>query len=70
MRGAGCARASTCDVVELFGFAADKVPELARDIGGVQRPIVASPRGASFDIGRLTAAEKNKIPLRARVRWC
>ena len=54
------------DVFTLFGFAADKVPELARDIGGVQRPIVASPKGgASFDIGRLTKEDKAKVPLQA-----
>ena len=51
------------DVVELFSFAADKVPELARDIGGVQRPLIASPRGSSFDVGRLTAADREKVPL-------
>ena len=55
MRGAKLREGEYVDVVDLFGFAADKVPELARDIGGVQRPLIASPRGASFDIGRLTA---------------
>jgi WD40 repeat protein len=53
------------DVVQLFGFAADKVPELARDIGGVQRPTVASPSGGSFDIGRLTAQDRDKVPLQS-----
>ena len=63
MRGAKLREGEYVDVVELFGFAADKVPELARDIGGVQRPLIASPRGSSFDIGRLTAADREKVPL-------
>ena len=53
------------DIVDLFGFAADKVPELARDIGGVQRPTIASPLGTSFDIGRLTAADRSNVPLQS-----
>jgi WD40 repeat protein/uncharacterized caspase-like protein len=51
------------DVRELFDFAADKVPELARDIGGVQRPLIASPRGATFDLGRLTEKDRGQVPL-------
>ena len=53
------------DIVDLFSLAADKVPELANDIGGVQRPTIASPRGSSFDIGRLTTADRAKVPLQA-----
>jgi WD40 repeat protein len=54
------------DVSTLFNFAADKVPEFAKDIGGVQRPIVAAPRGGgSFDIGRLTEQDRKKLTLRS-----
>lgn len=63
MRGAKLREGEYVDVKELFEFAADKVPELAREIGGIQRPIVASPKGASFDIGRLTAEDRAKVPL-------
>ena len=63
MRGAKLREGEYVDIVELFSFAADKVPELARDIGGVQRPLIASPRGSSFDVGRLTAADREKVPL-------
>jgi WD40 repeat protein len=63
MRGAKLREGEFVDVVELFGFAADKVPELARDIGGIQRPTVSSPRGGSFDIGQLTAADRAVVPL-------
>jgi hypothetical protein len=48
----------------LFDFAADRVPELARDIGGIQRPVIASPKGASFPIGLVTAEDRERIPLR------
>ena len=65
MRGARLREGEYVDVVDLFSFAADKVPELARDIGGVQRPTIASPRGASFDIGRLTTADRVKVPLQS-----
>ena len=65
MRGAKLRDGEYVDIVDLFSFAADKVPELARDIGGVQRPTVASPRGASFDVGRLTAEDRSKVPLQA-----
>ncbi|MFK7949117.1 MAG: caspase family protein [Saprospiraceae bacterium] len=43
------------DVMQLFQFAADKVPEFAAFIGGMQRPVIATPAGTnSFDIGQLT----------------
>jgi hypothetical protein len=64
MKGAALREDEYVDVSTLLGFAADKVPELAKDIGGVQRPIVAAPRGgASFDIGRLTEEDKAQVPL-------
>ena len=51
----------------LFNYAADHVPELARGVGGIQRPLIASPKGgASFDIGQLTAADLPKIPLASK----
>jgi WD40 repeat protein/uncharacterized caspase-like protein len=65
MRGARLREGQYVDVVDLFGFATDTVPELARDIGGVQRPTVASPRGGSFDIGRLTAQDQARVPLQS-----
>ena len=63
MRGAKLRQGEYVDIVDLFGFAAEKVPELARDIGGVQRPTIASPRGDHFDIGRLTTEDQSKVPL-------
>jgi hypothetical protein len=52
------------DVMQLFQYAADKVPELAAVIGGVQRPVVAAPTStSSFDIGQITDSVRYQIPL-------
>jgi hypothetical protein len=64
MRGAALRAEEFVDVSRLLQFAADQVPEFARDVGGIQRPLVASPAGGtSFDIGRLDHSDKTKIPL-------
>jgi hypothetical protein len=40
------------DVMTLFQYARDKVPELAKSVGGIQTPQLSFPdHGASFDIG-------------------
>ena len=63
MRGTALREGEYVDVSKLFQYAADRVPELARNIGGVQRPLVAAPRGTSFDVGRMGMAERAKVPL-------
>jgi hypothetical protein len=64
MRGAALKDEQLVDVNTLFGFATDKVPELVSDIGGIQRPVLAVPKGcASFDIGQLSGEERQQIPL-------
>jgi hypothetical protein len=65
MRGAALKEDQQVDVGRLFDFAADRVPELAADIGGIQRPVIASPKGASFPIGLVTAEDRPRIPLRS-----
>lgn len=53
------------DVVTLFQYAIDQVPQLAEDIGGIQKPEMASPKGgASFDIGLFD--DSVKIPVTAK----
>lgn len=49
------------DVTELFNYACDQVPEMAKGIGGVQKPMVVSPQSGSFAIGIVD--ETVKIPL-------
>ena len=64
MKGASLRDNKFVDVVELFQFAADKVPELAADIGGIQKPEVRIPYGGdSFDLGVLEVEDREKISL-------
>jgi hypothetical protein len=51
-------------VTTWFAFATDEVPQLAKDLGGIQRPMPATPKGgASFDIGQLVDEDKARIPV-------
>lgn len=62
LNGAALRDGGYVDVMQLFQFAADKVPEFAQYIGGVQRPVITTPKGGnSFDIGKVT--EQTAIPL-------
>jgi len=63
MAGAALRDGSFVDVAGLFQYTADRVPELAVDVGGIQRPLIASPGGLSFDIGQLGAEERKSIRL-------
>jgi hypothetical protein len=63
MRGGALKDEQFIDVGTLFNFAVDKVPVLARDIGGIQRSVIFSPNGSSFAIGQVTAEDKSHIPL-------
>ncbi len=66
MKGGSLHDKELVDVSTLFNFAADRVPELARRVGGVQRPVMASPRGGnSFYIGLLSEKHLAAIPLQA-----
>lgn len=52
------------DIVKLFQFAMDKVPQLASGLGGIQKPEIRIPSEASsFDVGKMTEMERNKIVL-------
>ena len=67
MRGAALRADDTVDVSRLFQYAADRVPVIAGDVGGIQEPMVAAPVGTSFPIGMLTSEERAAVPLRAPV---
>jgi hypothetical protein len=50
------------DVGTLFNYAVESVPAMAKDIGGIQQPIKAIPKGgASFDLGELTREDREQI---------
>jgi len=62
MSGLALTEDKRVDVMTLFQYSRDKVPDLAKGIGGIQTPILAFPvSGASFDIGIVDA--QVKIPL-------
>jgi len=64
MKGAALRENKFVDIMKLFQFAADKVPELAENIGGVQKPEIRVPYQAqSFDIGISTEEVQNQIIL-------
>jgi WD40 repeat protein len=63
MRGAALRDDEYVDVARLFAHATDEVPRLAGSIRRIQRPIIAVPGGASFDIGQLTSEDKPLVPL-------
>lgn len=66
MKGAALRDDEFIDVLQLFQFAANNVPELAEDIGGIQKPEIRLPvEGKSFDIGRLTSQDREKIVIKA-----
>ena len=61
IKGASLRDDGMIDVRKLFEFSADKVPELAKDIGGIQQPRIFG--GASYDIGQINSEDKLKILL-------
>jgi WD40 repeat protein len=63
MKGAALREGQFIDVNTLFNYAADQVPLLAVGVGGLQRPMIATPKGNSFDIGQLTADDRGNIPV-------
>lgn len=54
------------EVPGIFRYVESRVPELAKGIGGIQKPQVASPRGSAIQIGEMTARDRSKIRLSAR----
>lgn len=64
MRGAALREEKFVDVSLLFHHAADQVPQIAKNIGGIQQPVVAMPKGgASFDVGQILEEDRVKIRL-------
>jgi WD40 repeat protein len=68
IKGASLREEKFIDVSKLFQYSSERVPQLARGLGGIQQPQIFSPYGeASFDIGEINANDKPMIPL-ARTR--
>jgi WD40 repeat protein len=62
MRG-DALKGSTLDVLSWFEYAAKKVPELARSVGGIQQPELVTPQSQPFPVAVLTADDRLRIPL-------
>jgi len=65
IKGAALRDDEFVDVSTLFQHAERQVPQLARGLGGIQRPQIAARAGTSFDIGELTSEDKAAVPLAA-----
>lgn len=69
MRGEALREEEFVDVQDLFQYAQTRVPKLAKEMRGIQRPLMAMPSkgkasgGGSFDIGRLDEAGRDAIPI-------
>ncbi|MBX2877655.1 MAG: caspase family protein [Saprospiraceae bacterium] len=57
MQAVSATNSSYIDVMQLFQYSRDQVPQLAKGIGGIQTPMLAFPSdGSSFDIGIVNAS--------------
>lgn len=65
MKGAALRNDEFVDVSKLFQFAREEVEQLAKNIGGIQRPLIFAPKDDSFEFGQLKNEDKQKIPLAA-----
>lgn len=64
MKGAKLRENQFADIDLLFGYAQDTVPIMAKNIGGIQRPLIITPENSiSFDIGKFTPTEQKQIIL-------
>jgi WD40 repeat protein len=64
MKGAALKNDIDVDVVTLFEYATDRVPNLAHGIGGIQKPLPLERPGAeSFAIGEINNSDRVRIPL-------
>lgn len=66
MQGARLDAGGNADVESLFSYAVETVPQMAKNIGGIQQPRTITPdESRSFPIGRFTETERSQIKLPA-----
>ncbi len=66
MKGPALREDRYIDIIGLFNFASKKVPELASEIGGIQKPEVRVPNDLrTFDIGELSTELRSQIVLKS-----
>ena len=65
MRGRSIEDGSRLNVSHWFQNVREDVPQLAKSIGGIQKPVIAMPSGSGFPIALLDPADQARIPLAA-----
>ncbi|TXH59504.1 MAG: hypothetical protein E6Q89_02135, partial [Bacteroidia bacterium] len=65
MKGAKLRDGKFFDADLILNHAREVVPELAKDIGGIQQPQLLIPKGGSFDFGVVDENSVKEIPLNA-----
>ncbi len=63
MKGAALRNDEFVDISKLFLYARDEVEQLAKNIGGIQRPVIFAPKDDSFEVGQLKSEDKQRITL-------
>ena len=63
MRGVSLDDGSRLNVSRWFEDASEKVHDLAKSIGGIQKPLIAAPKGTGFPVALLTVEDRAKIPM-------
>ena len=63
MKGPALRNNQFVDILQLFNYASNEVPDLASDIGGIQKPEIKVPPSGSFDIGEFSDESKKNIKL-------
>ena len=65
MKGPALINDEYVDISRLFRYAREEVEQLAKYIGGIQKPIIFAPNAESFEVGQLKIEDKQKIALAA-----
>jgi len=65
MKGPALSNDEFVDISKLFRYAREEVEQLAKHIGGIQKPIIFAPNDESFEVGQLKIEDKQKIALAA-----
>lgn len=61
MKGGALRNDEFVDVSKLFQYTRDEVEQMARNIGGIQVPVIFAPKDDSFEVGQLNGEDKQKI---------
>lgn len=65
MKGPALSNDEFVDISKLFRYAREEVEQLAKHIGGIQKPIIFAPNDESFEVGQLKIEDKQRIALAA-----